>query len=68
MRDHRKSYIVNFGLLLLLQLAPVAVGRSPQVQSFSAKPDQPGNSCHGGPLVITRATLWTAEGLIENSE
>lgn len=68
MTDHRKSYIVNFGLLLLLQLAPVAVGRSPQGQSFSAKPDQPGNSCHGAPLVITRATLWTAEGLIENSE
>jgi imidazolonepropionase-like amidohydrolase len=62
--------VAKLGILfcLLLSFEAVSARRSPPGQSFSAKPDQPGNSCHGAPLVITRATLWTAEGLVENSE
>lgn len=67
---------IRLGILfcLLLSLTPspdrpkAAAYRPPQGQSFSAKLDRAGKSCHRAPLVITRATLWTAEGLVENSE
>jgi imidazolonepropionase-like amidohydrolase len=62
----QKLYVAHIGLLLL---SLATVSRSAQSPSLSAKPDkQVGNPCDRTPLVITRATLWTAEGLIENAE
>jgi imidazolonepropionase-like amidohydrolase len=50
-------------------LALVVIFLLAMTQSLSAKPDrQARNPCDREPLVITRATLWTADGLVENAE
>src|SRR5215510_1413606 len=65
----RMPYVLCVSPLLPLLLTLVAILRSAQNPGLPAEPDQQvKNPCNRAPLVITRATLWTADGLIENSE
>lgn len=64
---------MKFGLylihLLIVLLPLTAIRLAPPGAEDSAKPErQAGNPCKPAPLVITRAALWTTDGLVNNAE